>query len=170
MNNILIQGKRHAGKTHLIGRLIDRYYRSRVAGFFTFRADDGIVYFREWDNALYEEKSLERIIYREDDKLVRYSVFEDYGVRAIGHAAESAQLMVFDELGRFEQDCTAFTAAIKNALSGPLPVLAALKSESNHFLDSLLNRSDCTVFSITQNNRERLFTSVSSILDPLLFM
>ena len=169
MNNILIQGNRGAGKTHLVHRIIERYNSRRLAGFFTFKDAEGIVYFRAWDNDKAIEQSPPQIIFRKDEQIVRYGVFEKNGVRAIEHAISYARLMIFDELGRFEQDCELFTNAVRSALVCNTPVLASLKSESNPFLDSLRRRKDCSVHTLTKNNMEEIFASVAQALDSLLY-
>jgi nucleoside-triphosphatase THEP1 len=169
LNNILLEGDRHSGKTHLIGRIVKRYNGIRQAGFFTFKDKDGIVYFRAWDSAEVDEQNPPQIVYSEHDRIVRYHIFEDYGTRAVEHAIANAELMIFDELGRFEQNCELFTNALRRALVCNAPVLASLKSESNPFLNSLKNRKDCSVYSLTKNNREKVFVSVARALDSRLF-
>jgi nucleoside-triphosphatase THEP1 len=169
MNNILLEGGRHSGKTHLIGRIVKQYDGIRQAGFFTFKDKDGIVYFRAWDSAEADEQNPPQIVYSEHDRIVRYHIFEDYGTRAVDHAMAHAGLMIFDELGRFEQDCELFTSAVRRALACSTPVLASLKSEPNPFLDSLKTRKDCTVYTLTKNNREKVFVSVAHVLESLLF-
>ena len=168
MNNILLEGDRQSGKTHLIGRIMKRYDGIRQAGFFTFKDKDGIVYFRAWDSAETEEPHPPQIVYSEHDRIIRYHIFENYGTRAVDHAIAYARLMIFDELGRFEQDCELFTNALRRALASSTPVLSSLKSESNPFLDSLKRRKDCTVYTLTKNNREKVFVSVTGTLDSRL--
>ena len=170
MNNILLEGDRHAGKTYLIGRITKRYDGIRQAGFFTSKDEDGIVYFRAWDNVEADVPQPLQIVFSEHDRIVRYGIFEDDGARAIEHAMKHAGLMIFDELGRFEQDCELFTNAVRSALVCNTPVLASLKSESNPFLDSLRRRKDCLVHTLTKNNREEVFNSVAHTLDSLLYI
>jgi len=168
-SNILLQGDRNTGKTHLIGRIIERYGSRRLAGFFTWKDADGIVYFRAWDNAEPMEHCPAEVIYREDDRIIRHQIFEELGVRSIRHALEYAELMVFDELGRFEKECELFKEAVQRALVYETPVIAALKGEKNPFLDSLRKRRDVSLQTITKDNREELFKRIVLTLDPILF-
>ena len=168
VNNVLIQGDRHSGKTHLIGRIIDRYNDSRLSGFFTYRDDDGIVHFRAWDNASSPMQGPDHILFREDDGIVRYRVFEEDGTAAVANAIKNARLMIFDELGRFEQQCRPFTDAIDRALTCSTPVVAALKNESNPFLDALRTRGDCSLYTLYKDNRDELFSTVTQHLDMLI--
>jgi nucleoside-triphosphatase THEP1 len=167
--NILIQGDRNAGKTYLIHRIIKRFGNSkRLAGFYTWKIADGTVRFRTWDNFEHMETGPAEIIYSEDDRTVRQQVFEELGVRSIEHAIERSELMVFDELGRFEASCERFKEAIRKALAHETPLLAALKSETNPFLDSLRGREDISLFSITLSTREEVFGKVADRLDEIL--
>lgn len=168
-NNILVQGDRNSGKTYLIHRIIKRFSNSkRLAGFFTWKAADGTVRFRAWDNFELMETGTAEIIYREDDRTVRQQVFEELGVRSIEHAMECSKLMVFDELGRFEETCEGFKEAIRKALAHEAPVIAALKSETNPFLDFLREREDVSLFTITLSTREEVFGKVADRLDEIL--
>ena len=108
------------------------------------------------------------IIYHEDDRTVRHQVFEELGVRSIEHAMKLSELMVFDELGRFEASCEGFKEAIRKALAHETPVIAALKSETNPFLDSLREREDVSLFTITLAKWEEVFGKVADRLDEIL--
>jgi nucleoside-triphosphatase THEP1 len=108
------------------------------------------------------------IIYREDDRLIGHQVFEELGVRSIEHAMELSELMVFDELGRFEASCEGFTESIRKALAHETPVVASLKSETNPFLDSLRVRADISLFTITLSTKEQVFGKVLDRLEKIL--
>lgn len=168
-NNILLQGDRYTGKTYFIRRIIERFGNSmRLAGFFTWKSADHTVRFRAWDNFELMEHGPTEILYREDDQIIRQQVFEELGVRSIEHAMERSELMVFDELGRFEASCEGFKEAIRKALAHETPVFAALKSEINPFLDSLREREDVSLFTITLSTREEVFGKVADRLDEIL--
>jgi nucleoside-triphosphatase len=158
--NLLIQGFRGAGKTHLIQRIVDRFGENyRLGGFFTVKSDN-LVLFRAWDNYELMDGGPSGILYDERDHLVRMSVFEELGVWAVERSMAGAQIMVFDELGRFEQDCSVFTAAVQHALDGPTPLVATMKMERNSFLDSLRKRRDVILFTISPLSREQVFGKV----------
>jgi nucleoside-triphosphatase THEP1 len=76
--------------------------------------------------------------------------------------------MIFDELGRFEQQCRPFTDAIDRALACSAPVLAVLKNESNPFLDSIRKREDCLLYTLYEGNRDELFFTVAQRLQMLI--
>jgi nucleoside-triphosphatase THEP1 len=167
--NILIQGARHAGKTHLIGRLTDRFGTDhRMAGFFTARGVDGNVDFRAWDNFELRDEGPSDTVFRDDDPRVRHEVFERLGVWAVERALASSDIVVFDELGRFELGCTEFIAAVKRALAHDKPVVAALKMEHNPFLDGIRERSDATLLILEQKNRERIYENAVALLSGML--
>ena len=168
-SNILLQGDRNTGKTYLIRRIIEQYNNTlSMAGFFTEKTDEGIVLFRVWDNFELLDSGPVEIIYREKDRTVRQKVFERLGVWSIERAMEHSELMVFDELGRFEQTCEKFTAAVRSALAHATPVLGALKSEGNVFLESIRRREDVSLFTITTETRERVHREVVDGIEEIL--
>jgi len=155
--NILIQGPRDAGKTHLLRKIIDRFGDEyRMAGFFTEKTG-GVVRFRAWDNFEFMDNGPSDTLYDERDRLVRTSVFEELGVWSINRAVDKADLMIFDELGRFEQGCDGFVHAVKEALDHKKLVIAAIKMERNSFLDALRGRKDTLLFTINPLNREQMY-------------
>jgi nucleoside-triphosphatase THEP1 len=158
--NVLIQGLRGAGKTHLVKRIIDRFGEDfRTGGFFTVKSGS-VVRFRTWDNYELMDNGPSGILYDESDRIIRTSVFEELGVWAVERSMGGAGLMVFDELGRFELGCNRFTAAVHEALDQPTPLVATLKLERNPFLDSLRNRKDVFLFTIAPLNREQVYEEV----------
>jgi nucleoside-triphosphatase THEP1 len=167
-SNILIQGLRGAGKTHLVGRIIDRLSGTvRIGGVFTEKIGS-LVHLRVWDNYELMGKGPTEIVYDEEGRVVRTSVFEELGVWAVKRSMASAQLVVFDELGRFEQNCRRFTAAVHEALDQPAPVLSTLKTERNPFLDSLRERNDVLLLTLSPLNRNQVFEEVANEISEAL--
>ncbi len=71
----------------------------------------------------------------------QYLMLSDRGVPAIRRALSEADIVVLDELGRFELEVPEFTDAVKDALDALL-VVGVLKDESNWFLDGVRERTD----------------------------
>jgi nucleoside-triphosphatase THEP1 len=159
--NILVQGYMGAGKTHIVRHIIERFCgERRMAGFFTEKSDT-VVRLRAWDNFELMDRGPSEILYDERDRLVRVSAFEGLGVWAVERAMRSAELMVFDELGRFEQGFRRFTGAVHEALDHPSAVIATLKMERNPFLDSLRERHDVKLHTLSPRNRERVHEEIT---------
>ncbi len=169
LKNILIKGDRSAGKSHLTGRIIEEYSPGKkLAGFITEKKDSGLVSLRAWDNFELLDTGASMTVFDMKDGRVRKDAFETLGVWSIKRAQKLADLMIFDELGRFEQDCPGFINAVHAALDHEKPVLAALKNEENPFLKSLVERDDILLFNLRVDNRDRTHTEVVSILDGVL--
>ena len=63
-----------------------------------------------------------------------------------------------DELGFFEAQAESFTDAVLAALSGDIPVIAAVKSRTDiPFLNAVRAAPRAEVLSITPSNRDELF-------------
>ncbi|MGI6631885.1 MAG: nucleoside-triphosphatase [Bacillota bacterium] len=80
--------------------------------------------------------------------------FVTVGVPAIASALRDKQLVVMDELGRFELGAPEFMQEVFRALDSPTPVVGVLKAESNPFLDSVRARPDVTVIPVSEESRE----------------
>ena len=86
--------------------------------------------------------------------------FDTLGVRYI-RSARPDGLLIMDELGFFEAEAGAFTAAVLDALAEDTPVIAAVKSRTDvPFLNAVRSMPKAEVFSITPENRDALFDSL----------
>jgi nucleoside-triphosphatase len=161
MINLAIRGERNTGKSYLIEKVIrDFTQRVRMAGFFTKKFSSGEVILRAWDNFSLFTEGPTMIVYDEKDRRIKRKGFEELGVWAIERAITKADLIVIDELGRFEIDCDHFIQAVHQSLDCDIPVICSMKSEENAFLNSLVMRDDVILFSITERNRERVYDEV----------
>jgi nucleoside-triphosphatase THEP1 len=162
--NMLIRGVRGAGKTYLIERVLAHYENSlKIAGFFTKKEETGDVTLQPWDNFQLMDKGPRMNVFTLTGKKIHKNVFEELGVWSIDRAISQGDLLVFDELGRFEIHCTGFLEAVHRALDHENPVIAAVKAESNPFLDSLVRRKDCRLFTVVPENRESLFSCILEV-------
>lgn len=162
--HILISGERGVGKSTLINRLLDACPRPRY-GFITKMEPAGADGF----HPIYIHPAGQRLaerVYTQDNCIgacdsrthrPRVEVFDTLGVRYI-RAACPGGILVMDELGFFEARAEGFTAAVLEALSGDIPVIAAVKSRTDvPFLNAVRAAPRAEVFYITPSNREELF-------------
>jgi len=80
--------------------------------------------------------------------------FEGLGKFAIERALTEKDIVVMDELGRFELDCREFQKAVFSAINGDSNVLGVLKNESNPFLDRIRSLKEIVIVEVTEDNRE----------------
>ena len=161
MDKILICGPRGVGKSTLIRRLT-ALYPGPVSGFVTKRetvADgEGLFPIYIHPAACPESRRQygpENLIGRCDRRRsVRCTpAFDDWGPRLL----EGPGLLLMDELGFLERDAHRFQEAVLAALRGDQPVLAAVKSRNDPFLQAVRGVPGVRVLYITRENREGLF-------------
>ena len=169
--HILISGDRGVGKSTLIERLLQDDPRPRY-GFVTKMAAPGPDGFRPVYIHPAGQPAAERTYGAEncvgvcDSRTHRpcLEVFNGLGVRYI-EAARPGGILVMDELGFFEAEAEGFTAAVLTALSGDIPILAAVKNRRDvAFLNAVRAAPRAEVFSITPENREELYRRLLPIL------
>lgn len=90
--------------------------------------------------------------------------FETLGVESLNYAKKPNELVLMDELGRFELLAPKFTEKVIEVIRGPLSVIAVVKEESNKFLDVVRMLAEAHLFRITPYNREKI------VLDILEFI
>ncbi len=101
-------------------------------------------------------------------RIVDRTVFLDIGVPAVRDAIESCDVIVMDELGRFEWDVPEFMRCVFAALDSPKPVVGVLKDESNPFLDEVRARQDVRVVRLCPGSRDQTGCDFRRLLCSLL--
>ena len=90
--------------------------------------------------------------YRENtaDKFnVRAEVFDNLGVELL---RQQGELVVLDELGRFELEAEKFQKEVISLLDSEKIVIGVIKAESNPFLDQIRRRDDLKIYQLKENN------------------
>ncbi len=158
-SNILICGDPGVGKSTLIDRLLAADGRP-VSGFRTKKLPPGpdgiceVILFPAADGPGSGKVRIGRC----RDRILETDpqAFETLGVRLIREARPGTVLLM-DELGRMESEAPAFQQAVLEALDGPLPVLAAVKSLRNvPFLDRVRESRGSKLYRIDRENRDAL--------------
>jgi nucleoside-triphosphatase THEP1 len=163
MNNLAVRGNRNTGKSYLTEKVIlEITGRVRMAGFFTKKFSSGEVTLRAWDNFSLFTSGPEVMVFNAKEHRIITKGFKELGVWAIERAIAEADLIVMDELGRFEIKCDHFIQTVHRAFDSDTPVLCSMKSEENVFLNSLIKRDDVILFSITERNREKVYNAIIS--------
>lgn len=158
-SNILICGDPGVGKSTLIDRLLAADGRP-VSGFRTKKLPPGpdgiceVILFPAAGGPASESVRIGRC----RDRILETDprAFETLGVRLIREACPGT-ILVMDELGRMESEAPAFQRAVLEALGGPVPVLAAVKSMRNvPFLDRVRESPGSDLYRIDRENRDAL--------------
>jgi nucleoside-triphosphatase len=94
----------------------------------------------------------------------RYGVYvanvEGVCVPAIQRAAEEADVVVVDEIGKMELLCSSFLPAILAALASTKPLLGTVTLYPHTQADKLKAHESVTLVEVTLQNRERLLQEV----------
>jgi len=172
-NNYFLTGNVRTGKTTIIKELVTelnltaRGYtvgrEGHEGNYITFFFIDPQIYFYQG------------IMKKEEDKIfafrdnankqwkVNLNVFNQTGVRMLSEGL-CKDIVIIDEVGRFEAKAVAFQNKIFDILNTSKLVLGVLKEEKNLFLDQLFNNSDIQIFEVTITNREKVKNDLLSLL------
>ncbi|MGI6449390.1 MAG: nucleoside-triphosphatase [Desulfitobacteriia bacterium] len=160
-NNLLITGKIRSGKSTLLKEMIDPflkvtggYYVQRLFIQGESRAFRLVDLNRECYLPNLEVQNIESfsdlIAVIGEEKHLYFDPFRKIGVPALKQAAEKKQLILMDELGRFETKVPEFMQAVFKILDNNLPVLGVIKKETNPFLERIRERSDVYVIDMDE--------------------
>lgn len=94
-------------------------------------------------------------------------VFNHQGVFLLKKDQKNRDIILMDELGRFEGKAFLFQKTVLDILGSPKPVLGVIKKEKNPFLDSIRNRRDVKIFLVDKSNREEIFFQLEAELQQL---
>ena len=157
-NNFFLTGEKGIGKSTIINAVIDSF-TGKIGGFKTVRKynDDGRISFHflnvtkneipNDDNLLFyrcENKNEEEIT----NKFNNFSsALDDF---------ENFKLIIMDEIGPHEEKASLFKDKIIKVLDSDKVVLGVLQKADSDFLDSIKNRIDTKVYTVTQVNREEI--------------
>lgn len=159
---ILLEGRPGSGKSTVAQRLVDllRKQGARVGGFVTaeLRERGRRVGFavETFDG---ERATLAHVSLPGPPRVSRYGVdleaFERVALPALA-AAEHADVIVLDELGKMELASERFCKAVSALFDGTIPVVATTHVVRYPFTDALKRREDVERLPVTQKTRDAL--------------
>ncbi|MGQ9582206.1 MAG: NTPase [Thermoplasmatota archaeon] len=96
---------------------------------------------------------------------VDINALESVGVRAIEDAAERADVIIVDEVGKMEVESERFVGAVKAALETSKPFILTLHKKSrNPLLQDIRRRDDIRILEVTPINRNLLPYKIIKLL------
>lgn len=132
-------------------------------------ADDYILFKRICSSNLGNKKNFElnkssifaKRLNAEEKFDVYPEVFDNYGVELLN---SSKDIILIDELGRFELDADKFKEKIFALLESDKLLIGVIKAESNTFLDKIRAREDIKILKITTVNRNKVYNNLLDIV------
>lgn len=163
MANIFLTGALQTGKSTVIDHVLDRC-PCLIGGFRTW--------FRDGKNAPSYSLYLGDAFRRAERQAALFSggrpveiftgCFDEYGALLVSTPAE---LIVMDELGRFEKRARHFQAAVFSVLGSPADVLGVLRHDAGGWLDLIRARPDVQIITVTEENRDYMPDMVLEMLE-----
>lgn len=163
--NILLTGEIQVGKSTIINKVIDKYFKNKVvSGFKTLAFYEDIkkegYYIEdqlEKDN-LVNEENIVGIVSEETNRCIGISkTFENKGVEILKRAMNTeSDLILLDELGFFENNSENFKNMIMDIFETEIRVIGVLKKKDTEFLNSIKSRKDIKIIEVNIENREEI--------------
>lgn len=171
--NLLLTGEIQVGKTTLINRLIGDLDIAAVG----FRTSRHFVEGKQ-DGFIIEDLSGSLTSSQTPSYIAKGSpgtgwepcpeTFETIGVQILQNCLESnSDLILMDELGHLESHAPLFQGLVHRCLSSPIPVLGVIKPRRTPFLDSIRQRTDVQLVTITPMNRDDQYLILRQLLRPI---
>lgn len=162
--NHLVTGPPRSGKTTVIERTLDglNALGVRSDGLYSpeVRVDGERVGFELVDIATDERATLAHVDREDGPAVGTYRVdveaVDEFAGRIFARARERADLVVVDEVAPMQLHSNVFVSELEQTLDSDVPVLAAVQSRSNEFVEGLKQRPDVRLYRVTPDTRETL--------------
>ncbi len=154
--HIFLQGEKGCGKTSLIKDILAQLdSKVTVGGFFsTFNTVSDKEKTLHLSSLKKETHNHIRLMHWLDGAITIYREgFETHGTQILQEAC-SKDLIIMDELGRFEQNCEKFKHSVFKCLNEMTPVLGVVQMQSRPtWLDDIKSHPKVTIVHIEEENR-----------------
>lgn len=165
--NLFLTGKKHVGKSTVLFSAL-RKFPATLGGFRVDRIFQGkrLCAFRIIDVST--GVSADIATARRGGWDVHIEAFETVGVDSVKNGMHCADIIIMDELGRFEIPAGRFRQAVKEALDSTVAVIGVLKDDDNPFLNEIRIREDAEVLEVREENRDEIQQYVEDWLSRVL--
>jgi nucleoside-triphosphatase len=172
-NNIFVTGGRGTGKSTVIRKIIATLGIT-PSGFITIsdkRGYEGVwaLYLQDAgrDTPLFSDKN-KAAVCRADGSWESYpDIFDSEGTKLLSFQ-NKPRLVIMDELGFMEKDARIFQSKVMEILDSPIPVIGAIKTVRDPFLDRVRNHPNADLFEVTPQNRDTLARDLAAMLGKMI--
>ena len=170
-NNIFLTGKMNSGKTTIIKKVINKLDLS-TGGFMVGRDQQGLnwssfyllpaaVYLENKQKKIKKFKEKGTFAWKDKEGKIKIDaeVFDNYGVKLL-NGGLNKDLIIMDELGRFELEAYNFQNKVLKFLKSNMFVLGVIKKEKNSFLNKVRDLLDNKPIIVREDNRDEVYNFV----------
>ncbi len=157
--HIFLQGEKGCGKSSLIKNILAHISKNaNIAGFYTFfnpiSSDEKLLYLSPIQTKLGDQRL---IMHWQSGTITTYNdTFESFGVKILNNT-DNADIIIMDELGRFEQKCESFKYNVYKTLNGIIPILGVLQIQNTQsWLDTIIKHPNVSILHVTAKNRNKI--------------
>ena len=165
-NNYFLTGEKGIGKSTIINAVIDNF-TGKIGGFKTVRKhnDDGRISFHFLNVANDESPNNDNLLfYRSENKNKEDITNKFNNFSSALDDFENFDIIIMDEIGPNEENASIFKEKILNVLDSDKLVLGVLQKADSRFLDSIKNRIDTKVYTVTEENRQEIKKEIINLL------
>lgn len=162
--HIFLTGEKQVGKSTLLAWIM-KQLNETYAGFFTRPYEyEGIRRGFLMHSILtpegYENDLPISVRIGEKNSVAITEVFDQFATAVVEQAKNSKAIVIFDEIGKLEEQSQPFMNAVISCLNEAGLVLGVLQQTDHFFVQSICDRADVEVFEVTKENREQLKTTL----------
>lgn len=160
--NVILTGEKRVGKSTALARFLAAY-PGRARGFRTCFSNDRALPHEKLIMAGLDGGNAACVVSWENG-LPRpdLAAFDAQGDTLL--SAPDADLLVMDELGKFEGGADGFRRAVERAFAGNVPVLAVVRLDTGGWMQALKDRADTAVVTVTPENRDAVPDMLAELL------
>ena len=163
--HIFLTGPKHIGKSTTIQKIVGLLGKATplsLGGFLTYwGGDDGAcLYIADAGGHSAPVLAATR---GDSGTVLRPQAFDVQGA-ALLRETQGAQLILMDELGFLEKDCTVFQQSVLACLEGGIPVLGVLRDGHILWHEPIKAHRHVAVYEVGLENRDRLPALVASVI------
>ena len=170
-NNIFLTGKMNIGKTTIIKKVVDELDLSpggfmvgrdqEVNSWSSFYLLPTKVFLDNKKEKIKEIKEKGTFAWKDENREINIAsdIFDNYGVKLLNYNLNE-DIIIMDELGRFELKANKFQNKVIELIKSDIPVLGIIKPEKNVFLNKVRNIMGQEPLVVKKENKEDIYNYV----------
>ena len=159
--NVILTGPKHCGKSTLIKKII-KNHNGTISGFISEFDDRGSSSRELRIRSIDSKESACAVKWKNGSYTVNHEIFDKFAPCLIDY---SSDLIIIDELGKFEASCENLRHAVEKAFSSSVNLIAVLRLDAPGWINDLKLRSDALVINVNDDNRDFLDGNIAMLIN-----